>query len=328
MNRSMKYAAILMGIGALHFQLVAQTDSAGAAPEEKPALELGGLVTLDYWADIARMNKPELTVGQVELGANVFVSEEVTATVVLDAWNKMDSIWIDQAVTCWKPTGKPLTFLGGKHTLYHGLGTTRLINYPDIYYSVIMKKPALTTLFSAGMATFGVAPTVLYFDFDSLANLEASSSYAGVINCDLALPNESLLRLASLISTELVDVDLAVDLAIGPFNIDVEALSRWSLADRALGESGYYVGLAYTPVERLTLAVRNDGTSAGIFSDLTQRVTGGLTFTMKDDIFCAVEYSYCKPSGQDAGQTIALEFGLESTLKLPGFRPKSLVNRE
>jgi hypothetical protein len=299
-------------------------DSIGKSPDEKPAIELGGIVTLDYWADAAELNKPELTLGLVELGANVFVSDEVTATVVISAWNKLDSIWIDQAMASWKPAGRPFEFFAGQHTLYHGLGTTRLINFPDIYYSAILKKPAVTALYKAKSLSFGLSPTVLDFNFDSIR----TTAYACVVHGEVALPNESVIRLASLVSEELIDVDLASGVTVGPLSFDVEALAHWGLSDNVSDESGYYAGIAWTPFDRLTLAVRNDGFSEGIFTDMTQRFTGGLTLTIKDDIFCAFEYSYVKPKDADPGQQIALEVGLASSLKLPGFRPKSLVNPE
>jgi hypothetical protein len=300
------------------------TDTLAKAPDEKPAIELGGIVTLDYWADAAALDKPELTLGLVELGANVFVSDEVTATVVISAWNKLDSIWIDQAMASWKPAGVPFEFFAGQHTLYHGLGTTRLINFPDIYNAAIMKKPAITALYRAKSVCVGLAPTVLSFDFDSIR----TTAYACVVHGEVALPNESVIRLASLLSKDMVDVDLASGVTVGPLSFDVEALAHWGLTDNVSDESGYYAGIAWSPFDRLTLAVRNDGFSEGIFADMTQRFTGGLTLTIKDDIFCAFEYSYVKPKAADPGQQIALEVGLASSLKLPGFRPKSLVNPE
>ncbi len=60
--------------------------------EEKPAMEIGGYVTVDYYSLTDSLKKATLSLGRVELGANVNISEQVLASVVILAQNKLDSL--------------------------------------------------------------------------------------------------------------------------------------------------------------------------------------------------------------------------------------------
>jgi hypothetical protein len=318
--------ALTCAIGCAVFGQDAPADSAQRSTAERPAMELGGTVTLDYWTATDDPKNPSLSLALVELGANVYLGRDLTATVMIKAEEKLDSIWIDQAVAAWEPASMPFKFYAGMHTLNHGLYTTRMINYVSIQDVVKLVKPAVTVLYSPGIVTLGAAATML--EPDGLHNLSEHNRYAGVINCDLALPHESLLRLSSLASRDMVDVDLAAEVAAGPFTIDAEAVGRWARTAHGAEGSGYYIGLAYAPADWLEIALRNDGTSDKIFREMDYSFAAGLTFPIVGDVYGAIEYDYGTLEDELFHHQICLEIGLESNLKIPGFQPKSLVRPE
>jgi len=82
----MKTKQLLMGLA-----LVLWAGQTGLAEtREVPAMDIGGLVTMDYGVDIQERNNPALELGEVELAANVTVSPRLTATVALLAEGDLD----------------------------------------------------------------------------------------------------------------------------------------------------------------------------------------------------------------------------------------------
>ena len=171
---------------------------AGEAPEakeEKPAMELGGYVTVNYGTDLAKDADPSFGIGEVDLSANVNISPEVVASITVMTYNHLDSLWIDQAMVAWTPSLLPVEFLFGQQTMNHGLLTTRLISDPLLLDDVELVQPSVILNGTMDIFTAGFGFTVLS-ELDEL-NFDTTYRYSGVINIDANLPNESLIRLSS-----------------------------------------------------------------------------------------------------------------------------------
>jgi hypothetical protein len=292
---------------------------------EKPAMELGGLVTTDFDARTDSLRNGQIQMGWVELGATVNICDEVTGAIVIRAESELDKMKIVQAMASYKPSSLPsLQAYFGQFTFNHGVLATHLISFPLIYDAVILTNPGLTLNYSIGKFTPGLGFTILHTE-DPLA-ATSRNDYAGIINLDYALGEESLLRLSSLMDSVSVDVDLGTSFSVGKFIVDAEVFSKyvdWKTQDIF----GYYAGVDYSLFEKLSVAARYEGISEdGVMGDLTHRIAGGITFNIAHGIFAAAEFAHVIPFEQDAFQEIGIQLGLQSTLKLPGFQPKKLTN--
>jgi len=89
--------------------------------------------------------------------------------------------------------------------------------------------------------------------------------------------------------------------------------------------STYCAGASYAVTENFSVAMRNDGISEKQFTHMTMLYTAGCVYKLFGDCYIAFEYDYQKPPLSAATNAIAVEFGLQSTLKLPGFQRKSLT---
>lgn len=138
---------------------------------------------------------------------------------------------------------------------------------------------------------------------------------------------ESLARLSLAFRENIFNLSLGTGLVFGPAMIDLEVHSELISDDDDMMTSGYYTGLAVGVNDHVELAVRYDGFSIDSFSDLEHRIGVGTTLSLKHGIYCALEYSYDKPYEEDGINEIALQVGLESTLKLPGFQRKTLQKK-
>jgi hypothetical protein len=309
--------AILLACGAC----LAGTAPSPAA-EEREAMELGGYVTVDYRSDLGDFGAASLDIGEVDLGANVNISSETVASVVIKTWSRLDSLWIDQALVSYKPAGIPMELLFGQQTMSHGLLTTRLISDPSILDMVELVKPGVVlsgTLdrFTGGLGFIMLSP-------DRGIGFTPENLYSTVVNIDASLPGESLLRLSSLVNNGQADLDLAGTVNAWKLALDFEGFTTLETPD-SLKRSGFYAGTLFDATERLGLAVRADGVSNDNFEDMDLRVAGGITLSIKDGIFVALEGGRLMPAGGDASNEIALEVGLEQTIKLPGFQRKTLT---
>lgn len=291
------------------------------AREEKPAIELGGYVTVDFLSDMNDFSNPTLRIGEVDLGANVNISDEVVASVLIKTWSRLDSLWIDQALVSYTPRFLPLEFLFGQQRFNHGLLTTRLIGDPLLLDAVELIKPGVILNGTLGLFTGGLGVTTFQRTEEGS---DPENRFSGIVNIDAALPNESIARISSSINESSADMDLAGIITFRKLSIDVEGLFTISTAD-SLKPSGFYAGASYTVTDRVGLAARADGISEDTFKELELRYAGGMTVKIKDGIFFAVELSRMKPAGHEAYNEIAFETGLERTIQLPGFQRKTLT---
>jgi hypothetical protein len=298
------------------------------AKEEKPAMELGGLVTIDYGTTIEKDAQPSLSLGIVDLGAKVNLRDNVVASILIRAMEKLDSLWIDQAFVSYKPGDGDLEILFGQHTLQHGILTSRMISWPMIvndslehYDAVNVKTPALTLNYALGKFVPGLAFTVL--QGKPAADSSDRWLYSGAANVDFLPNDESLVRLSTLFNQDFIDIDLGVSLAFGNLMIDAEGYGRFDDYSTGAG-SGYYAGIAYTLADRYTLALRHDADSPELFTSMSMRFAGAVVVDITDGIYAAAEFGHVMPSVGKAYQEVMVEIGLEQTIKLPGFQRKML----
>jgi hypothetical protein len=297
-------------------------DSARTCKEEKPAMELGGYITLDYDAKADSLESGKMFLRWVQLGANVNISEEVIGSVVILVAKKLDSLTIYQADASYMPAGTPWQFLFGQQIFNHGLLTTRLISDPLIINDAMLIYPGLTAIYSAENFKPSLAFAVL--DYQDSSYTASKSNYAAILGLDFSLPSESLIRLSALLSQELSDIDLALTYTMWKLAIDAEIYSQFKgVYDAKM--SGYYAGIRYDAADRVHFALRNDGLSSNAFKEMEMRYAGGVVIDIRDGVFLAVELSHVKPYSEPAYQQIQVQIGLQQKLALPGFQRKTLT---
>lgn len=309
--------------------------------EEKEAMEIGGVVTLDYGSPVDNFDDQSLEIGTVELSAVVNVNPRIKGFITLLAESNLSEISINQAVGDLTFESIPLEVLFGQQTFNLGLMTTHLISSPLGYDLVGPTQPGITGLFALKTVTLGLgvlmletastaAPQYVVTTANDTVALEAgegekSRSIGGVINFDYAFLDGSLVRLSSIVSPNNIDLDLACGVGLGNLTIDAEIYSKLAVPRDQTMAGSYSIGLAYDITDKINVAIRHDGFSEDQFNDLTMRVGVGTSVKVLGDCFVAFEYGYEAPDDGDAISTIALQVGLESTLKLPGFQRKTLT---
>ena len=82
--------------------------------------------------------------------------------------------------------------------------------------------------------------------------------------------------------------------------------------------AGWFAGYAWNSNDLVSTAIRYDALSEDMFCDIAHRAGGGITFHMLHGIFLALEYGHMFIPDTDSEGEVALQLGLESTLKLPG----------
>jgi hypothetical protein len=318
-------------------------DTADTA-EEKEAMEIGGLVTVDATFDPKNKGADRGKIGEVDLSANVNVAEGVTASITVLAEENMAALSIDQALVQAAPKGSPFTFLFGQQTFNFGLLSTRLISDPAITDDVETRGPGVVVSYSNGAFTPALAGSFVHTDavtervyrlnlsdttvaaIDSAVS-EESNSFEGILNLDFKLGGESTGRLAARYYGDILDISLGSGLVVGPALLDVELYGEIAGDDQSK-KGGYYAGLAYDISDKLQAAVRYDGISTSSFKEITHRIAIGSTMRFSHGIFCALEYSVDDIGSSAKKHELSLQAGLESTIKLPGFQRKTLTRNQ
>jgi hypothetical protein len=315
----------LVTIAALFLCAPVFADDKDGTRDEKPAMELGGYVTVDYETPLDDFLRPSLKIGEVDLGANVNISSAIVASVLIKTWDRLDSLWIDQALVSYYAPQQPFEFLFGQQTMNHGLLTTRLISDPSILDNVELKKPSLIVNGHGRTISGGLGMAVISRDRGYY--LDPEQLYAWVVNVDQSLPNESMVRLSSLACSDQIDLDIAGLINVRKFTIDIEGLMTFKAPADTLKTAGFYAGVRWNATEQFGVALRTDGLSRDNFRNTAMRYAGGADFRMKDGIFFAVEISREVPvagQGEPFG-ALAFEVGLERKIQLPGFQRKTLT---
>ncbi len=287
------------------------------APE---AMEIGGVVTVDYGGDPQALDEATLEMGTVELGANVNVSDRITASLTLLAEGDMAAIAIDQAMASYESDDIPYSIYFGLHAFNHGLMNTHLISDPLLLDAVEMVHPGLTAVYTKGASSFGAAFTIIAKDYG-----DSTAAHIGILNYDHNFGEESMARLSLNVSEEMAGAGAAAALALSALSIDAEAYTQIMVPDTHTKASGYLLGIAYGLKDNVEIALRHDGFSEDSFKDMTLRFGAGLTYNITEEIFAAVEYGFLGPSQGKGTHEVALQVGIESNIKLPGFQRKTLT---
>jgi hypothetical protein len=322
MNYESRWRAIAVLFSLCALGMAQEKDTAAKA--EKAAMEIGGYVTVDYSSPIGDSAKPSIQIGEVDLGANVNISEEVVASVVLKTWSRLDSIWIDQALVSYKPKETPLELLFGQQTFNHGLLTTRIISNPYLYDSlpVEYKVPGVILNGTWGVCTGGIGLFVQLGDTSGLRG--RTDEIASVVNADFALPNKSMARISSKVGKSFSDIDFAANVNVWKLVFDLEGVTTLK-SPSSKKPSGFYAGALLNATDRIGFALRADGVSWDNLKDMGMRYAGGIVVSIKDGIFCCAELGHRAPSTGPGSNEILVEVGIERKLELPGFQRKTLT---
>ena len=322
----------------------AQPKPDSCLPEEKEAMQIGGLVAVDYASPLDDFKSQTLSLGRIELRAVVNINANVRGFITLLTEGDLEKIRFYQAAADLTPDNLPIELIVGQQIFNHGLMTTRLINYPLGYGLVLPNQPGVSAMFTmnnfkislAGLMTETVTSekcdSVLTIAGDTIelpGKTSASERLPGAVaSFDYSFTNSSLLHLSISASHDDIDIDAACALILEKFTFDAEVYSQLREPAGTGKAATYCAGIAYAISDNVSLAVRNDGLSGDRFRDLTMLFCGGIVVKIFGDCYAAIEYDYTKPPEGDASSAIALEFGLQSTLKLPGFQRKSLTTGE
>ncbi len=310
--------------------------------DEEEAMELGGIVTVDATAPVSAISDATMEIGTVELSAVVNVAQGVTASITVLAESDLTAIAIDGAVVEWAPTSRLLTVVFGQQTYNFGLLTTQMISDPLIIDNVETAGPGLTASVTHRNVSGGIA--VLYEPvegtmeithkhntegaavYDTTESGDEGQKFIGNLYCDYSFTDAAMARVSLLGNSDELGVDVGFGYAGEALAVDAE----FYINARSEAESrpaGWFTGLAWNFGELISTAVRYDALSENAFDNISQRIGGGVTLHMPHGIFLAMEYGHTFIPDADSEGEVALQLGLESTLKLPGFQRRTLTKK-
>ncbi len=309
--------------------------------EQKEAIELGGAVSLDFSADPKSIDEGIIELGTVKLSANVPITDGLLASITLKARENLSSVAVDEALVEWTLAKEKLTLIMGQHAYNHGLLSTHLISDPAILDFVETASPGFTGMINLNKICPSFAIGFEKVDAESHDSLFLNGSVIekvtiedspedmkvfGVFAIDIPYLEECNARISTHIRDEFSDIAIGTEIIAKKFTIDLETAIRLS-SDDENKTSGYYVGIAYAFHEIFETALRYDGISEGYYEAVDHRIGIGGTFDIFHGIFASIEYGHSfMNNGDDEGE-LAIQVGLESTLKLPGFRRKTLLEK-
>jgi len=312
------------------------------AIDEKEAIELGGVVTVDASTPTSAFKDATMEIGTVELSAIVNVAEEVTASITVLAESDLTTLSIDGAVVEWVPSSHPVSIVFGQQTYNFGLLTTQMISDPLITDMVETAGPGVTA--SAVYKNFRSGAAVLYQPvdevvtishlhtaegialYDTSSTVDEKQHFIGNLYLDYTFTDASTGRFSLLGNRERMEIDAGFGYAGEMLAVDAE-LYMTAYGDDENQPAGWFTGCAWNIGERVTTALRYDALSENLLENMAHRVGGGVTLHMSNGIFLAFEYGQTFTVNADSEGEVALQLGLESTLKLPGFQRKTLTKK-
>lgn len=313
-------------------------DSGG---EEKAAIELGGAVSLDFVADPKSISEGTVELGTVKLSANVPIIDGLLASITLKATDKLSNVAVDEALVEWTLAKEKLTLIMGQHGFNHGLLSTHLISDPLVLDFVETGGPGLTGTinlekispsFAIGFAhEDAVTHDSMYIEGteikkETIEDSPEDMKVFGVFTIDIPYLEECGARISTHVRDGFSDIAIGTEIIAKKLTVDLETAIRLSSSEENR-MSGYYVGIAYAFHDVFEAAIRYDGLSEGYYDEIDHRVGVGGTFNIFHGIFAALEYGHSfMNDGTDEGE-LTVQVGLESTLKLPGFRRKTLLEK-
>lgn len=303
----------------LSFPIFAEEANQGTKFSEN--MEIGGIVTLDATFPASDINQSSMSLGTVELMANVRLAPNLLSGITLLSEENLDQISIDRAMVEYS-IQEGFQFVFGQQLYPHGLLTTRLISDPIMLDEVETVGPGGLFLVSGKFLTSALG--VLYLsnlEEDTSGTIINNSTWKGVAALDFTGQENLQSRLSFLVSEKNFESALGFGLLLGNFQFDTEGFKRWTEEDL----SGYYFGLALPLNDLVTPAIRFDGLSPADWKGWQHFASIGIQISLPNNLFSAIEYSVDNNFDTET-QRIALQFGLESTLNLPGIQRATLTN--
>lgn len=311
----------------------------GSDTDQKEAIELGGSVSLDFAADPKTIEEGTVELGTVKLSANVPITNGLLASITLKAKEKLSRVAVAEALVEWTLAKEKLTLILGQHTYNQGLLSTHLISDPGILDFVETAAPGLTGMINLEKVCPSFAIGFEHVDAETHDSLFVNGTEVGKITVedspedmkifgvfavDIPYLEDCGARISAHVRDNYTDIAIGTEIIVKKLTVDVETAMRLSSSDD-LKTSGYYIGLAYGFHDVFEAALRYDGISEGYYDAVDHRIGIGGTFSIFHGIFAALEYGHSfMNDGSDEGE-LAIQIGLESTLKLPGFRRKTLL---
>ncbi|MGL1903002.1 MAG: hypothetical protein OCC49_12760 [Fibrobacterales bacterium] len=323
----------IIGIMILGTTVSSANDKNGAGSVNlEPAMELGGVVTIDFGGPTDALKDAPVEVGTVELSANVPVSNDILASITLVGEEGLTSVAIDAAVVEWKLSQVPLTLLMGQNDIGHGLNSTRLISDPLMKgLDFGLNGPSISAVYSAGMfspfvggvylATPGEMSYVVEGTSVQKVESEASGVYRGLVGIEASPSEMMMVRASGSLGKKYQDAVVGSEISIAGLTIDLEGYYQFTDGDQM---SGWYTGVAYQVSDMFALATRYDMSTKNSYDAYGSRIGVGGSFSFAHGLFAALEYGRTLPSEGDGENTIGIQIGLESSLELPGFQRKTL----
>jgi hypothetical protein len=309
--------------------------------EAQEAMELGGIITLDVGLETSDAADIAAEIGEVNLSAVVNLADGLTAFIALLAEGDMAAISIDEAMIEWALLDEKLVLVGGQHAFYHGLLSTHLISDPLMLDNVELIAPGATTAFRFKTISCALGAAYIHNDAETENTyiidgtditveetvLSPEENYfAGVTTIDYNFLEESTARMSALFYLETVSIATGCGVVLGPVSLDLEWFGDIENYE-SMQASGLYGGIAVAPADAFEAAFRYDLMTPDAFNDLEHRFGIGASFGLPHDLFIALEYGYNLDSEGNGTGKVAFQFGLESTVKLPGFQRKTLTRK-
>lgn len=309
--------------------------------EQKAAIELGGVVSLDYSTDPKTIEDGTIELGTVKLSANVPITDGLLASITLKAKENLSKVAVAEALVEWTLAKEKLTLIMGQHTYNHGLLSTHLISDPAILDFVETASPGFSGMINLKKICPSFAIGFEHVEEESHDSLYINGSVIekksvidtpedmkvfGVFALDIPYLEECAARISTHVRDDYSDISVGTEIVAKDLTIDLETAIRLS-SDDSYKSSGYYLGIAYAFHEVFEAAIRYDGISESYYEAIDHRIGIGGTFNIFHGIFAALEYGHSfMNDGSDEGE-LAIQVGLESKLKLPGFRRKTLLEK-
>ncbi len=305
--------------------LAVATLSLAQAPDESAVLpktvdkhlplELGGFFTYDLAGpaeDWKKVNVP-LALSWMELSARVPVADNLEGAITILSEDGPTDLKIWQCLASWEVGGTNVVV--GQQNFHHGLLATRIVSGPLIWDSAWLNAPGAEVSRKLDAWTVGAGAAIRTVPEDSASGMEERNDLTGSGFLDWTPAEGSIVRLSGAGGEHFQDADLAANLSLGSFLLDLEGYRKFREKDPDL--LGYSMGLAYqsgawtvgTRYDRISLDdnVSWEGNaSVGVVAQFWEAMFAGLEVMRTDD--------------GDVG--IDFQIGLSSHMKVPGFTPQ------
>jgi hypothetical protein len=278
-------------------------------------LDLGGFFTYDLAAPASDWKHADvpLALSWMELSARVPVGTHLVGALTILSKDGPTDLRVWQCLASWVDDGSSVVV--GQQNFHHGLLATRLVSNPLIWDSAWLNAPGVEVSHTVGAWTLGAGAAVQNIPEDSASGTveRNDASVSGYLDW---IPSEgSLLRASGAAGEHAQDADLAANLALGSFLVDLEGYRKFREKDPDL--LGWSLGLAWQ-TGRWTLGARYDRLSLDDADTWEGRTSLGAVAKFWEAMFAGLEVTRT-----DHGNVgIDLQVGLSTNLKIPGYTPQ------